>query len=525
MFKTAIQLQGVDETVSRNVQIIIVNDLINLLGLNHDIYTTFDDTDPIDRYKDKTNAIKAYSSPRTEKINVEVEESNTEDTEISLSYIRPDYKPIYNDTDINAMFIPIYNKKKMVFNFKYYNKSKSMVKSIINKLKVLPADNEVYRVHNLEYYYAVPHFCFYLVNEINNKKNNKIAMPMDIETYINSTFDARVDVMGTPDGDSSKQNLIIREVQLGVIGYPEDNISEIKEVKTGEEVLWSLEFNYAINFEYPTQLMLRYPLVVYNQQIDSRFYNIVEEKNQYFKGNFTIGSAGLMDLAGQNNVGLVQIPKGSYYLSIPSSDTFKLPRPSPYYARILSVTVAIDPNDPTAVFNLATDLLPYQIKAPILDLWRNSEYPYITTIYKSLFYIELMKDDFTAGDNTMVCDKDLNLTTTSPMSELSVYRVSINVLIDLNILTKLDRARLDAYFKSLGSITGGMSILQYYAGMLNIPWYTLSNGSIVAGNQAIPYNGNGYPDITYMTQISDNNWAKFYTKQEVLNIAYALERK
>lgn len=509
MIKLKLGLDAIEETVTRPILIKVVEDVIKFFGFNRDIYYQLDEHDTIDREKDNLGKVNSYSSPRKEKLIITHEDMMVDGSDLSMTYVWPDHKAMYSDPDIKASIVPIYLNRKLVLSVKYINKSKSMVNKLISKLRLLTASDDMYIVHDLDYHYNLPNFIFYLLDNINTLKNNHTDPKLDIETYINNTFRV-VTTVNAPDGDSLKSNIAVRRRQSNILGYITTNLGEISKTEVENETAWSIEFNYEFNYEMPAALMVKYPPMVYNELIDIKFREVLPKTPARYKGNYTGANQALMDVTNGGLSDYLRIRNGGYYLTIPEDDSYKLVRPDPHTARILSIMVYLDPNDLYFLFNIM-DIPNIKFRDAILDFWKECDYNFIGVPYKSVFYFDLYKDGVRDYDNEILMDNNLDLRTKFPMDIKSVYRVAINILTDLNMLSKADRYRLSAYIKSK-TLEGNKppELVEYYANVFNIPSSTL------------PTRSNSL-DIIF--SIEDNDWKKFFTRQEFLNIAAVMELK
>ena len=130
-------LMGLDATVFRNIDIIVANDIKNLIGVDTDCYTIYNlEKENIKRDKPKLGDVIGNNTLLQEMIIVESEENVQEEQDISLVSARPDYKFIYEDKEIPASIQPVFLQKKVSTKFKYLNKSKSKINSILNTLRI-----------------------------------------------------------------------------------------------------------------------------------------------------------------------------------------------------------------------------------------------------------------------------------------------------------------------------------------------------------------------------------------------------
>jgi len=87
MYKTKLDLLGIETSIDRPILIDVVNDLKNKIGISRNIKYFLDEEDKIDRSKNAIGNIDDNSSPRSKYIVAEVAEDSTEDTDLSLDLI------------------------------------------------------------------------------------------------------------------------------------------------------------------------------------------------------------------------------------------------------------------------------------------------------------------------------------------------------------------------------------------------------------------------------------------------------
>ena len=432
MYMTRIGLYSLDITFVRPVIVKAVENTIRYLGLNKNIYYALGDNDKVDREKNKLGQIESYSSPRSEHLIIEYEDEIFEDYSVSLKMLKPNSKPIYIDNDIKAKYIPVYSKRRYTIEFDYRNKSKSKVTNLINRLRTMIARDGQYIVNHMEYSYVLPTYVFMLTKEINDKKNTALNTNIDIETYINNHFDFRIDTINPVDGDSLKTDIVIREKQQNIISRITTNLADIKKEHIEDEESWSIKFSYVFDIEAPTELILHYPMTIYGLLIDERFRTFVKQDEYVFKGEEMVGDRAITDIGVRREFTDIVNKIDKPYLSIPLEDTVSLPKPKPRYTRVVSVMSSVNPNDAKELFNIL-DIPMIQFNQVVIDYFREEGYKYIGIPYKTLFHIELYKEDKLNDSNVITMDQNLNLRTTVDLDPMFVYRVTISILNDLNI--------------------------------------------------------------------------------------------
>lgn len=450
MLACRVDLQGLSSTISRNIDIIIAKDIKNLIGVGEDVYTIFNiEKESHKRKKLQIGDIVGNNTTLESIIKIETEETVQDDHETSLTPARPNFKPIYLDDDVQSSARPVYLQRKVTTKFKYVNRSKSAVDAIINKLRVLVASESTYRQHDLEYYYTVPHYLVELLKEINNLRNKRLPEPLVLEEYIAKTFDDRVDFSNTLDADINKVTLVIREAQLNVEGWIADDVHGLTTEYDDEELGYAVEFTYEYAYEKPVNLILTYPLMIWNTLIDKKFRTFLQPDHNQGKNDKklrTPRAAPIYKITDRNidRDDPWSVPDDRYYLALPKYDTYVLPNSTRSKFRIFSVLCQMDEIDNKLLFNI-NDLPEIKFKKNILDFILRSEYPYIGKEFKSLFHIELWKNDKRDYDNTVLMDDQGNMTAKNGLEYKYVYRVVFNIIVDVLLLHKEARDRLKNY--------------------------------------------------------------------------------
>lgn len=536
MIYTRFELQALEETVTRPILIEVGYGIKELLGIDKDTYVKYDIKDNIIIKKNKLGNIRIDNTTKSEMMYVESTESGLDEHELALIPIRPDFRPIYVDKDIRAKFQPIHHPRRITLRVKYLARSKSKMFSVINRLRLYTANDGGYNDLSLSYSYALPNYIGKLLIEINRLKNKRLDPALTLEEYINSTFDNRVDIANSIDGDIFKSNLVIRESQSRIEGYITDNLHEITPEYDEEFAEWSLEFEYTFVYEKPISLLLRYPILIYNTMIDKFFRNFIKPKKLSKDAYRSARSSDLYAVTQPDRS--FKLRDGNYYLTIPEVDREKLPYPPAFYARMFSVLVIVDEEDKRTLFNIA-DMPKVKFRDHVLEFILTSELDYVGEKFQSLFYIELYKDQ-TKDNNKVILYEDGTLRTEYDMELTSTYRVVFNVLTDLNMLKKSAYNRVKEYFKSEvenNVVTANPTLgdtryspnhnIHSNITQVDSKYMLTTYLNLIAVDDTYVYKkvseGTLIQDVPFT--ITDNRWHSIRTTQIQLILAYALEHK
>ena len=444
--KTKIMLQGLEETVTRPIQIIVANDIKKLLGLGRDIYIAFDPTDErIAKIKNQLGDIDHDNTTFEEYILLETEESTEEGTELYMTTVKPDTYPIYQDIEIDSYIQAINQRRQLDFTFTYRNKSKSLVHSLANKLKLMTGDDGMYYRHELEYGYNIPPFVIKLLSHFNDLKNKRKRpdRQLSFSDYLARTFDTRLDLGGNLGKTIDNYTLYIREAQVNLEGYISDSVHDIKPEFDDNLNHWGITFRYRITFDKPVGLLLNYNMMVWNTPIAKEFRDFQHIENT---SNRAIHPRSL------RGVNLTTIGHPIWhtrprkdYLTIPVEDN-RLPNliTPRYLTRMFSVLTMVDSNDPTLLFNI--DEIPnYRFKKSVYDMLLKSEYKWVGIPCCSVIFISLICGEVEQYENRIIMDAEGNLRTTKPMDVTKTYRVMFSLLNDLDMLNPGSTRRINRF--------------------------------------------------------------------------------
>jgi hypothetical protein len=510
MIKTKADLYSIEETVTRPILIQVTNDIKLLLGLTNDIYTVYDPKDDNYKQKNKVGKITGQTTSYDEVVKIEFQDLNEDGIDVSMQMINPDYDKIYADNEIGSEAVPIYQRRKLNINFAYGNKSKSKVSMLVNKLRLMTASDSMYKTHNLEYSFVLPEFFKKLLLHIVTLKNIHLTPELKFEEYLNNTFDKRIDTTNTLDGNYFKSDIVIRERQLGVIGYILDDLQTLNSEFDEASGMYTITFAYEFTFEKPISLIMKYPVMVYSTMIDNSFRNFIPENGTPVIGTRTKGYGPMWDVT-QRAKSALDIGKNSYYLPIPEEDTFILPPPPSFMVRLMCILIYVDPNNPRFLFNLKTDLPGIKFKDNAMNLLVDYFKDHINDLYNTIFYFELFKNETKDTSNPLILHDNGDLYTTYDMDIKSTYRVAISLMTDLSVMTPEARAIFKKFLSDemlrMGMSAGDYeSFLEMYAKLLSIEEMTLINGIKTYG----------YRDV--MFNIKEPKWQSFYSRETIITL-------
>jgi len=509
MFKTKIGLFGIEESINKPVTIKITDDIKKILGLSVDTYTKLYINETIDRTKTSNGNIRSTSETRDVSIELDYNEMPAEGSELDLTKVYPNADLIYNDDDIDANIQPIYVDRTVTLEIKIHVKSRAKATAIINKLRLTMANNEMHNLHDLQYSYVIPNYVLELLNNINTLKNTHTIPALTLEEYLNNTFDDSIELVYPEDGNLLKLDVGIREQQRDIIGYITDDVSKLNKVMNKDDNSWDINFTYNFTYSKPIELILNYPLAIYNNLLDKKFYDFIQINSKTVNGRRRRGDVNIVDISNHRLNDILLPSPNNYCVTIPREDNIVLPKPKPYYARVLSVLSLVDINTPRLLFNL-NDLPKITFKDIIKDYFLFSGND-LTKPYKSMFYFELYENGTTDPVRRISIDSNLELTVDIDLDVLCTYRVILNILVNTEILSSISMKKINTYLitnDKIDLVETFRNVLQINKDAFDIPYY---------------HGGSKVKDMFY--NIKEENWTKYYLSQVSLVRAFLFDYK
>ena len=169
-------LYGLEETIDRPIDIIIAQDLIRVLGLDPNTYMIFSSDDKSAKITAGGGMTGLHNTNEIihSYLLVEGSEEGEEDEATVLRPERLNQGEILQDPDIGLRVSAIRYAKKRRIKVTYFSQSKTLVNSIVEKLRTFDIMNHGQKKHKLEYYFNLPNNLIGLLKHITELKNKRL---------------------------------------------------------------------------------------------------------------------------------------------------------------------------------------------------------------------------------------------------------------------------------------------------------------------------------------------------------------
>lgn len=511
MYNVRLDIKSVEETITRPVINIVVSDIVALLGATNSARVIIGDNDTIDIEKTSSGIVSDRASPRPETVRVTYTERTVSETDNSFAIVSGAFNPIYEDPDIHTKATPILQKRKLLMTLTYNNISKSGLNTILNRLRLSALSGSRNEYHDIEYHYELPGTLINLLMEFNTKKGN-YSTPMDFDEYLDSTCDDRLDVTNSHTGDLNKVIPVMREKQLGVLGTVLTDLHSLEKEYDEDTGYWSFELEYELEYEKPVQILVGYPLTIYNQIVDERHRPAAKRPRR--GTGVRQPSGAIEELALQDKLA-ERVSRGKEYLTVPDEDNITL-QPISSYLRLFSVYCIMSPDSLSDLFYI--DEIPgIKFKPNILKLLE-LEAPYLGDTFNGLFTFLLYDHEDRVYENKIIVTPvteildgvstlRLKLTTTTPLTMTGEYRVVCSMLTNISNMTSGRLSSLKANMEVVDNLmvsTVGETVIDSYLTVLDIDRSMLRPGYVVNENTT---------SMDIALNLKESIWSSFFTVQ------------
>lgn len=529
MITANISIPGLEETITRPAILTVIPDLKRLMGVSEDVPTLVGDTHTNLLEEGFMGKINSVTGKVDEQLTVNYTETTVNNDFGSLMRaVNPNSFVLYHDTEIHSRAIPLPQDRKVTLNLRYVNRSKAKVHTVLNKLRMLNYQNINYGIHDIEYHYIIPTELLYLMYNIVELKNNKLATPTNLDEYMGTYCDSRVEGKNSIDGVYEKVSVVSREKQTGVTGKFLTQLDGLEKEHEEDTNLWALELEYEFRYSKPIEIQVTYPLTVYNQPMPSDYLTI-NRKSIPVNGVRTPDDEAV-DTITLKKYPYPEIDKQYGYIKIPDLDNLMLPKPSLYHVRLFSVYSIIEETDPTHLLYL--DEISYiEFKQPILDLIKE-EISYCGIENKTIFNFalydhkkriygnKLILSVVTAYDNNGDPFERIKISSTEPLDIKGQYRVTFNILTNLDLIPRERLKELKTSIEATDMVNeygvDNMSVLDMVLLVLNVDNRVISDTYRVTPNTT---------SFDIATHLSERVWLNMYTKQSYLTLTQMFNPK
>lgn len=354
---------------------------------------------------------------------------------------------LFNDERLGIVILPIKKKMNVVITFRFTSNSKTFAKRWKDDIWANIANQRDLDMHSVSYRYPFPEKFITLLKYFHALREKVAGYNEDFDTYFDNHADSSLTSVSNLSG--SIATLQKPETQGRILGWFDFQGEPEKANKDSESSTWTSEFSYRFMYEKTTHCVMRFPIAVHNQMVDTRLFGTMqklleEKKLQYSKiteTNHFFETGAMLDRYMKRKPGQLRIPE---------HDTIAYTQYVPHTHTLASILVELDPNS-DILFNLK-DMANFGFNSDIIEYIKEEGYKWITKPYACMLNVSLYRNENLTSPNNLVVDNQLNVRAVSGTDIRKVNRVRIGFVDSIEQVMPEALVRLNNYreaFKSL----------------------------------------------------------------------------
>lgn len=433
-----ITLANTHETVTRPVVLDIMKHIFKITGIDSKTNLSF--SDDLARNKQAGSSINteqpAIKFSHSEKMSITVDEEYELDKILSTAIAYPEHRFIFADNSLRIYVKPIYSATDMTINIKYRAPDKQAAMRWRDNIRKYVSMAREVNLHHLDYSYLIPKESLVLLKELHRLRETVEPYGQTFESWFTQCSTSKITTLTNLSGKETE--LAVAETQMRIQGYFDFEGFPEKGDKTDEGDTWTISVAYKFKYEKPIGCVVRYPIIVHNQLVDTDFLPTPVDTNDK---HLTYASKST-DSFSQFEMGKNIYPKKNGF-SLPDYDDFSPTGYIPSTMRIFTALVTKDVDYPSHLFSLL-DLGDIELHPVIIEFLRG-EYSYMNKPYASVFNVSIYCMSVLLENSNVYVDRDLDVHANFNMNMRNYHHVNLSVLKDLSMLSNLAKERLRAH--------------------------------------------------------------------------------
>ncbi len=478
MVSVVLPLPETDQSIRRPVVMSIVNQIIEYLQLPQGINVVYPaemETLPQPGSLLQSNNRDSLLEPSTRLV-VEVDEKYGSSFIGSNPISRTDMKPVFHDHQLDVFIKPAYTKTKVTLNLRYSDVSRNAILQWRDMTRMRLSTTFDSILNHVDYHYLIPYKFIELLHLIYTLRENQGGYGDTFQKYVAEFSSDRItDVSDIVGGNT---HIAIPEKQIRMIGMIEfEPLLDLPE-KDQDGTLWMINWSFKFNYMKPMGAVMTYPLCIHNQLLPEKYVVPVLDTQV----DRILPETAEQVVASLRHFEIYRLASDysgkTKSLTLPYFDDW-YPETIPTFTfALINILCIITPTNLTSLFNLkqldSITLDPYIIE------YFESEYSYLTQIYKSFYHLELYEDNNLMDDQYIQVDSNLNVYSTINLDIRKRYHVRLSIITDFNPIYRkaFDRIRMfpNALVQTIKAIDNTLatnSTLDYLRNLKQISIYDM----------------------------------------------------
>lgn len=330
------------------------------------------------------------------------------------------HPPLFLDDRLGIAIFPIKKQMEVVISFRYTSNSRTFASRWKNDIGARIANQRDLDMHTVNYRYPFPEHYIKLLKYFHGLREAVAGYNEDFNTYFNNHCARELTSVSNLSG--SIATIQMPETQTRVLGWFDFQGEPEKADKDSEGSTWTSEFAYRFMYEKTTHAVIRFPVAIHNQMVDSRLFGRLQKMLEEKKLSFSKYGEAAHFFETYTTLARLTKDRGRQ-IRIPAHDTIAYTQYVPHTFTLASILVELDPKT-DILFNLE-DMEHFGFNSEVLDYIREEGRHWMVKPYACMLNVSLYRDfNLTAPTNLIIDDK-LNVRAVDGTDIRKVNRVRI----------------------------------------------------------------------------------------------------
>jgi hypothetical protein len=441
MPSVTVEIPETYSAITRPVIVEVARDLIKKIGLPTDTSLTFlgSSETGIQPGSTLTKPEENNTFSQSSNIRLEASEVYIEDRVLTTAVARPENKAFFRDNALRINIAPVYVGTEVTLSLRLRAKDRTSAEKWKDELRLRTSQGRGELLHTLNYHYEIPRQFLIILSEIHTLREQVAGYDEDIYTWFKKCLTNKTTKLTTQAG--TEPVLAVGEEQIGVLGWFEFVSNPENPQKANEGGAYEIGFDYKFVYDKVVATNFKYPLVIHNQFLDSKFrpeYPIYQLNLHHMEPSWSKRHVNKF-------TGLFNDKKstGLSGVTIPEFDDWVPKYVQPNTSTIYSTVLGVDLDNPNYLLNIVD--IGHYLFDPAIIRFLKGESPYLNLTNQSIFHVSMFNWEYPLPEKTISVNNNLEAYSDFDLNPRNHYHFRLAVVNDLTILSKdaIERLRND----------------------------------------------------------------------------------